>query len=125
MLYINNLKTVESSNCWHVGGNRLLLLTKNALMKRWQKIWAGPPPLIWTKSKRTATFFRDGVPYFRSHLASYCVFDILVDGQIQRSIFALLPHSHFHILWVSSKFQLKLPFKFYLRCQIGKVSARS
>ena len=27
------------------------------------KIWAGPsPPLIWTKSKRTATFFRETFP---------------------------------------------------------------
>ena len=26
-------------------------------MKRCQKIWADPPPLIWTKSKRTAVFF--------------------------------------------------------------------
>ena len=28
-------------------------------VKSWRKIWAGPspPPLIWTKSKRTATFF--------------------------------------------------------------------
>ena len=26
-----------------IGGKRLLLLTKNALLKRWQKIWALPP----------------------------------------------------------------------------------
>ena len=32
-------------------------------MKSGQKIWAGPsPPLIWTKSKRTATFFRETFP---------------------------------------------------------------
>ena len=36
------------------------LLTKNALMKRCQKIWAGPsPPFIWKKSKRTAAFVRE------------------------------------------------------------------
>ena len=34
ILYIYNLKTVLSSNYWHFGGNRLLLLTKNAVMKR-------------------------------------------------------------------------------------------
>ena len=45
------------SNYWHLGGNRLLLLPKNAQKKRCQKIWAGPPPLIWTKSKRTTVFF--------------------------------------------------------------------
>ena len=45
---------------WHLGGNRLLLLTKNALMKRCQKIWAGPP-LIWTKSKRPAVSPRETV----------------------------------------------------------------
>ena len=44
---------------WHFGGNRLLLLIKNVQMKRWHKIWAGPsPPLIWTKSKRRATFVK-------------------------------------------------------------------
>ena len=33
-------------------------------MKSGQKIWAGPSPsLIWTKSKRTAAFFRDAFPY--------------------------------------------------------------
>ena len=37
---------------------------KNALMKRWQKYWAGPfLPLIWTKSKRTDNFFRKTFPY--------------------------------------------------------------
>ena len=48
MLYTNNLKTVQSSNCWHVGGNRLLLLTKNALLKIVPKLRAGasPPPLV-------------------------------------------------------------------------------
>ena len=47
------------SNYFHFGGNRLLLLTKNALKKRCQKIWVGPsPPLIWTKSKRTPAFYR-------------------------------------------------------------------
>ena len=56
--HVYNLK--KSSNYWHFGGNRLHLLTKNALMKRCQKNWAGPsPPLIWTKSKRTAAFFWD------------------------------------------------------------------
>ena len=40
---------------------RLLLLTKNALMKRRQKIGQGLPPLVWTKSKRTAAFFRETV----------------------------------------------------------------
>ena len=38
-------------------------MTKKALMNRWQKIWARPPPLIWTKSKRTAVFPRETVPY--------------------------------------------------------------
>ena len=44
------------SNYWHFGGTRLLLLTKDALIKWYQKIWAAPPHLIWTKSKRTAAF---------------------------------------------------------------------
>ena len=35
-------------------GNRLLLLTKNALMKSGQKIWAGPPP---SYSKEQLLFF--------------------------------------------------------------------
>ena len=44
-IYTYNLKkTVLSSNYWHIGGNRLPLLTKNALMKRCQKFWAAPPP---------------------------------------------------------------------------------
>ena len=34
-------------------------MTKNALMKRWQKIGQGPPPL-----NRTADFFRDVFPYY-------------------------------------------------------------
>ena len=29
----------------------------------WQKFWQGPPPFIWTKSKRTAFFPRETVPY--------------------------------------------------------------
>ena len=57
--HVYNLKTAESSNYWHFRGNRLLLLTKNALMKRCQKFGQGPLPLIWTKSKRTASFFRE------------------------------------------------------------------
>ena len=40
--HVYNLK--KSSNYWHFGGNRLHLLTKNALMKRCQKNWAGPSP---------------------------------------------------------------------------------
>ena len=32
ILYINNFK--HRLNYWHFGGNRLLLLTKNRLMKR-------------------------------------------------------------------------------------------
>ena len=36
-------------------------------MKRWQKFWQGPfPPVIWIKSKRTATFFRETFPKFSS-----------------------------------------------------------
>ena len=33
--------------------------------EKWKKIWAGPSPpsLIWTKSKRTASFFRETCPY--------------------------------------------------------------
>ena len=57
------LKTVWSYS--NFGGNRLLLLTKNAFMKSEQKNWAGPSPpspLIWTKSKRTATFFSWSLP---------------------------------------------------------------
>ena len=61
----------------------------------------------WGCSITSACIFPITEPYFGSLLASYCVFDILVDGQIRQSIFALLPHSHFHILWASSKFQLK------------------
>ena len=38
-------------------------IDQKALMKRRQKICAGPPPLVWTKSKRTAAFFRDPFPY--------------------------------------------------------------
>ena len=42
MAHVNNLK--NSLQYWHFGGNRLLLLTKNTLMKRWQKSRQGPPP---------------------------------------------------------------------------------
>ena len=56
MGHVFNLKTAQSSKYWHVGGNRLLLLTKNVLLKMWKKLGM-PPPLIWTKSQRTATFF--------------------------------------------------------------------
>ena len=31
-------------------------------VKSGQKIWAGSPPLIWTKSKRIAIFFRETFP---------------------------------------------------------------
>ena len=34
-------------------------------VKSGQKIWAGPP-LIWTKSKRTAIFFRETVRFLSS-----------------------------------------------------------
>ena len=48
------------------------LLTKNAPLEKATKFLAGPspPPLIWTKSKRRATFFRESFPY------SYLVFSI-------------------------------------------------
>ena len=48
----------------------------------------------WGCSITSACIFPITEPYFGSLLASYCVFDILVDGQIRQSIFALLPHSH-------------------------------
>ena len=67
-------KTVLSSNYWHFGGNWLLLSTKSALMKRLQKIWAGPsspPPLIWTKSKRTAFFSQDTFHEFRERICAF------------------------------------------------------
>ena len=48
---------------WHFGGNRLLLLTKNALMKRCQKIWAGPcPPSFGQNPKEQQFFFRENIP---------------------------------------------------------------
>ena len=38
-------------------------------VKSGQKIWAGPsPPLIWTKSKRTATFFREAFPNMQNQV---------------------------------------------------------
>ena len=52
-------KTVESSNYWHFGGNKLLLLTKNALVKRCQKIWAGSsPPSLGQNPKEQQFFLR-------------------------------------------------------------------
>ena len=60
---------VQSSNYWHFGENRLLLLTKNALEKVPKTLGSAltplpppPRPLIWTKSKRTAIFPREAVP---------------------------------------------------------------
>ena len=50
-------KTVESSNYWHFGGNKLLLLTKNAHMKRCQKIGQGPPPPSFGKNPKEQLFF--------------------------------------------------------------------
>ena len=68
-----------------IGGKRLLLLTKNALMKRWQKVWAGPSP---PKSKRTAAFFvTPSLPPTPLHIYFLCV-----------SLFrSLKPHSSIHI----------------------------
>ena len=37
-------------------------------MKRCQNIWAGPPPLIWTKSKRRAVFPQEKVPQLKGNL---------------------------------------------------------
>ena len=41
-------------------------LTHHSLWNVDKKIGQGPPPLIWTKSKRTATFFRETFPNFVS-----------------------------------------------------------
>ena len=76
---------------------------KMHLWKGAKKNWAGPPPLIWTKSKRTATFFRDGVPYFRSHsLAIAC----LIFWWTDRSSGLFLLFCHIHIFtffgWVQN-----------------------
>ena len=38
---------------WNFGGYRLLLLTKNALMKRWQKFGQSPPPSFGQNPKET------------------------------------------------------------------------
>ena len=38
------MKKIQSFNYWHFGGNRLLLLTKNALIKGDKKFGQGPPP---------------------------------------------------------------------------------
>ena len=40
--YVYNLK--YSSNNWQFGRHRLLLLTKNAILEKMPKKWAGPPP---------------------------------------------------------------------------------
>ena len=62
---------------WHLGGNRLLLLAKNAVMKKCQKFGKSPPSLIWTKSKRTAVFTRDTFPKLNIHtLPIYASFRI-------------------------------------------------
>ena len=52
MTYIYNLQNSKKINYWHFGGKRLLLLTKNTLMKSCRNIWAGPssPHLDKTKS---------------------------------------------------------------------------
>ena len=60
-LWVYNLKTVYGSNYWHFGGNSLHLLTKYALMKRWQKIWAGPSPSFGQNPKEQQ-FFRETIP---------------------------------------------------------------
>ena len=35
--HVYNLKTVQNSNYWHFGGNRLLLLTKKCTYEKWTK----------------------------------------------------------------------------------------
>ena len=40
-------------------------------MKRRQKIWAEPPPLIWIKSKRTAFFSQDTFHEFRERICAF------------------------------------------------------
>ena len=67
MGYAYNLK--NSLKDWHFEGNRLLLLTKNALMKRCQKIWAGPspaPPHLDKIQRNTelSVFFSGERPFF-------------------------------------------------------------
>ena len=56
-------------------------------MKRWQKIWAGPPPLIWRKSKRTATFFREAFPKSISLFNPQCLFVIACEALISNILF--------------------------------------
>ena len=46
-----------SNHSNHFGGNRLLSLTKMHFWKGAKKLGRALPPLIWTKSQRTAVFF--------------------------------------------------------------------
>ena len=57
-------KTVLSSNYWHFGGNRLLLLTKNALMKSDKKLARALPSPSFEQNKKSSIFF--GTPFLIS-----------------------------------------------------------
>ena len=68
-------------------------------VKSGQKIWAGPPPLIWTKSKRTATFF--GKPFLTGwniygltwHSLTNTLLILLVLGIVEKcSIYKIFPN---------------------------------
>ena len=60
-------------------------------VKSGQKIWAGPSPLIWTKSKRTATFFSGNHPSLTEHDFYRKSLDILEAWRILQRIKGSLP----------------------------------
>ena len=50
---------------------RVMYKPKNELMKRCHKIWAGaPPPLLKTKSKKTAPFLREPLPHITTYFTA-------------------------------------------------------
>ena len=55
------LKTFQSSNYWHFGGNRLLLLTKNVIMKSGQGR-ALPLPPSFGQNPKEQLFFSGNLP---------------------------------------------------------------
>ena len=76
-----------------------------------------PPPLIWTKSKRTATFFRETFPYWENNTNSSFLLETFVENFIERHYrlkyrFNYIHHYHnINLTFCSINSTFFLPFR--------------